>query len=367
MSAVSATDLSAAAATGPASLRLMSASRWRWYEFLFWGIAIACGLSVLTPSLGFTVPVIPTKLMLMSEILILGLLALSIDLTLGYAGLVTLGQGAFFGIGAYTAGLMAKYGAGIAPMSDPFLGLLGAGLAAGLVGFATSFLVLRGSDLTRLMVTLGVALIVEELVNKLKDITGGTDGLQGVMSSKVLGVWDFDLYGYTAFWYALGITFLCFWFCRRLVNSPFGYSLRAIKGNSLRARAIGMPVNARLIQVYTLSAFIAGVAGGLLAQTTQFASPDMVAFHRSADSLLMVIFGGAGHLYGGLIGAVIFRVMQDFLSNITPQYWLFWVGIVLVLLVLFVRNGVIGLMSATAQKYFSNTPAKGDGIKGGGT
>jgi branched-chain amino acid transport system permease protein len=362
MSVASATDLSAAAA-GPASLRLLQASRWRWYEFLFWGVAIACGLSVLAPSLGFTVPVIPSKLMLLSEILILGLLALSIDLTLGYAGLVTLGQGAFFGIGAYTAGLMAKYGAGVAPLSDPLLGLLGAGLAAGVVGFATSFLVLRGSDLTRLMVTLGVALIVEELVNKLKDITGGTDGLQGVMSSKVLGVWDFDLYGNTAFWYALGITFVCFWFCRRLVNSPFGYSLRAIKGNALRARAIGLPVNARLIQVYTLSAFIAGIAGGLLAQTTQFASPDMVAFHRSADSLLMVIFGGAGHLYGGLIGAAIFRVMQDFLSNITPQYWLFWVGIVLILLVLFVRNGVIGLMMAASQKYISKVPPKSGALK----
>ena len=361
MSVASITDPSIAAESGRASHRLMSASRWRWYEFLFWAAAIACGLSVLAPSLGFSVPVIPGKLSLLSEILILGLLALSIDLVLGYAGLVTLGQGAFFGIGAYTAGLLAKYGAGVAPISDPFLGLLAAGLAAGLAGFATSFLVLRGSDLSRLMVTLGVALIVEELVNKFKDITGGADGLQGVMSSKVLGVWDFDLYGYTAFWYALGVTFLCFWFCRRLVNSPFGYSLRAIKGNPLRARTIGMPVNARLIQVYTLSAFIAGVAGGLLAQTTQFASPDMVAFHRSADSLLMVIFGGAGHLYGGLIGAVIFRVMQDFLSGITPQYWLFWVGIVLVLLVLFVRNGVIGLMMAAAQRFFPGPPARDDG------
>lgn len=328
------------------SERLVSAARWRWFEFLFWGIALLCGLSMFAPLLGFNVPIIPSKNMLMSEILILGLLALSIDLCLGYAGLVTLGQGAFFGIGAYTAGLLAKYGAGVAPLSDPVLGLLAAGLVAGVVGFATSFLVLRGSDLTRLMVTLGVALIVEEVVNKFKDITGGSDGLQGVQSSPVLGIWEFDLFGKTAFWYTLAVVFVCFWFCRRLVNSSYGYSLRAIKGNPLRARAIGVPVNARLIQVYTLAAFIAGISGGLLAQTTQFASPDMVAFHRSADSLLMVIFGGAGHLYGGLIGAVVFRIMQDFLSSITPQYWMFWVGVVLVLLVLFVRNGIIGLLSA---------------------
>ncbi|MDH7796505.1 MULTISPECIES: branched-chain amino acid ABC transporter permease [unclassified Beijerinckia] len=334
-----------------ASEQLVSAARWRWFEFLFWGLALLCGLSMFAPMLGFNVPIIPSKMMLMSEILILGLLALSIDLCLGYAGLVTLGQGAFFGIGAYTAGLLAKYGAGVAPLSDPILGLLAAGLVAGAVGFATSFLVLRGSDLTRLMVTLGVALIVEELVNKLKDITGGSDGLQGVMSSPILGIWEFDLYGRTAFWYTLIVIFVCFWFCRRLVNSPYGYSLRAIKGNALRARAIGVPVNARLVQVYTLAAAIAGIAGGLLAQTTQFASPDMVAFHRSADSLLMVIFGGSGYLYGGLIGAVAFRVMQDILSSITPQYWLFWVGVALVLLVLFARNGIIGLFASAAARY----------------
>mgnify|MGYP001142282861 FL=1 len=170
------------------------------------------------------------------------------------------------------------------------------------------------------------------------------------MSSPILGIWEFDLFGKTAFWYTLIVVFVCFWFCRRLVNSSYGYSLRAIKGNALRARAIGVPVNARLIQVYTLAAAIAGIAGGLLAQTTQFASPDMVAFHRSADSLLMVIFGGAGYLYGGLVGSVVVRIMQDFLSNITPQYWLFWVGVVLVLLVLFVRNGIIGLLSAAVSR-----------------
>ncbi|MDB5569864.1 MAG: branched-chain amino acid transporter permease [Hyphomicrobiales bacterium] len=323
---------SGAPAVSPAA-RLLAGSRWRWYEFAFWGLALGSYF------------VFPNKLMLISEILILGLLALSIDLTLGYAGLVTLGQGAFFGVGAYAAGLAAKYGAGAGPWSDPLLGLVIAAGAAGLVGFVTSFLVLRGSDLTRLMVTLGVALIVEEIVTQAKSVTGGSDGLQGVMSSNVLGMWSFDLYGKTAFWYVLIVTFVCFWFCRRLVNSPFGLSLLAIKGNPLRARAIGMPVNARLVAIYTISAAIAGLAGGLLTQTTQFASPDMVAFHRSADSLLILIFGGSGHLYGGLIGAVAFRIMQDFIGNITPQYWLFWVGLVLVLLVLFVRNGIVGLMA----------------------
>ena len=320
------------------SWRLLLDARWRWYEAVFWFCAVA------------SFWVFPKKLMLISEIFILGLLALSIDLVLGFAGIVTLGQGAFFGLGAYTAGLLAQAGMGAAPLADPTLGLVAAALVCGLLGFATSFLVLRGSDLTRLMVTLGVALIFEELVIKFKDLTGGSDGLQGVMSSPVLGVWSFDLYGYTAFWYSLAVTFVVFLFCRRLVNSNYGLSLLAIKGNPLRARAIGMPVNARLVSIYTIAAAIAGISGALLTQTTQFASPDMAAFHRSADALLILIFGGAGYLYGGLLGAVAFRVMQDLIGGITPQYWLFYVGLVLVLLVLFVRGGIIGLMMKARDK-----------------
>ena len=312
---------------------LLGRARWGLPEIAFWAIAFGAFFFM------------PTKLSLLSEIAILGLLALSIDLVLGYAGIVTLGQGAFFGIVAYAAGLAAKYGAGAAPWSDPLLGLLIAGAAAGLIGLLTSFLVLRGSDLTRLMVTLGVALIVDELVNQMKWLTGGSDGLQGVLPAPVLGVWDFDLYGKTAYLYALGVLFVLFVIARAIVKSPFGLSLQAIKGNPLRARAIGMPVNGRLVAIYTLASVYAGIAGGLAAQTTQFASPDYVAFHRSADALLMLVFGGAGHLYGGLIGSIIFRAMQDYLGNITPQYWQFWLGLTLVALVLFVRGGILGLFA----------------------
>ena len=324
---------------GEAGARLLAKAQWRWYEVLFWLAAIS-----LYFVFGDFIPGIPTKLMLLSEIVSLGLLALSIDLVLGYAGIVTLGQGAFFGLGAYVAGVMAKAGMGVFPLSDPLLGLLAAATVCGIAGFLTSFLVLRGSDLTRLMVTLGVALILAELANQMRWLTGGADGLQGVTSSPILGQWDFDLWGRTAYLYSLAVLFVCFWLSRRIVHSTFGLSLKAIKGNALRARAIGVPVNARLIAIYALAAAIAGVAGALLAQTTQSASPDMIAFHRSADALLILVFGGAGYLYGGLIGAVLFRVMQDVIGAFTLQYWQFWLGLVLVLLVLFVRGGVIGLL-----------------------
>ena len=328
-----------------AGAHMLAGARWRWHEGLFWLAAI--GLFFL---FGDFIPGVPTRLMLLSEIISLGLLALSIDLVLGYAGVVTLGQGAFFGLGSYVAGLMAKAGMGAFPLSDPVVGLLAAAAVSGFAGFVTSFLVLRGSDLTRLMVTLGVALILAELANQMRWLTGGADGLHGVIMGPVLGQWDFDLWGRTAYLYSLAVLFVCFWISRRIVNSPFGLSLKAIKGNALRARAIGVPVNARLVAIYTIAAAIAGVAGALLAQTTQSASPDMIAFHRSADALLILVFGGAGYLYGGLIGAGLFRVMQDVIGNITLQYWQFWLGLVLVLLVLFVRGGVIGLIEGLRDR-----------------
>ncbi len=356
-----------------ASSRLLSAAKWRWYEIAFW---------IVAASLFF---VFPTRLALLTEIVTLGLLALSIDLILGFAGIVTLGQGAFFGLGAYAAGIAAKYGMGVAPLSDPIVGLLIAGAVAGAVGFVTSFLVLRGSDLTRLMVTLGVGLIFAEVVNQARSITGGADGLQGVMLSPVLGIFDFDLYAQTAYVYSLGTLFVLFVIARVVMNSSFGLSLKAIKGNPLRSRAIGIPVNPRLIATYTLAAAYAGIAGGLLAQTTQAASPDMIAFHRSADTLLILVFGGAGHLYGGIIGAVAFRLMQDAFSSgspdvwlaavlnalpsflnfwpipnvltvifglMGPKYWSLWLGLVLVLLVLFVRGGILGLVQSIYVRIF---------------
>ena len=166
----------------------------------------------------------------------------------------------------------------------------------------------------------------------------------------MLGLFDFDLYGETGYLYSLATLFVLFVLARRVIHSPFGLSLRAIKDNSLRAGAIGVPVNARLVAIYTMGAAYAGIAGGLLAQTTQSASPDMIAFHRSADGLLILVFGGPGTLYGGLIGAVVFRVLQELIGDITLQYWEFWLGLALVLLVLFVRGGLIGLARCNRRR-----------------
>ena len=297
-------------------------ARWHWSEIAFWILALSCAL------------LFPSRFLIMTDIVRLALFALSLDLILGYAGIVSLGHAAFFGIGAYGAGLLALHGI----VTEPVVALLVAGLAATAIGFLTSFLVIRGVDLTRLMVTLGIALLLEALAERFSDITGGTDGLQGIEMQPILGLFAFDMFGKVGFFYSLAVLFVLFLLARRIVHSPFGLSLRAIKNNPLRAAAIGVPVNRRLIAIYTLAAFYAGIAGALFTQTTALASLDVFAFERSADLMLVLVIGGTGYLYGGLIGAVAFKMLQEFFSSLTPQYWQFWIGLVLVVIVLVGRE-----------------------------
>jgi branched-chain amino acid transport system permease protein len=299
-------------------------ARWSPLEYAFWLAALA------------SVFLLPGRHLILTEVAWLALFALSLDLILGYAGIISLGHAAFFGFGSYVAALLAKHGI----IAEPVLALVAAGLCAAVLGFATSFLVLRGSDLTRLMVTLGIALILREIANQIPEITGGADGLQGVIVGPILGLFQFDIFGHVAYVYCLVVLFVLFVLARRIVYSPFGLSLRAVKGNPLRASSIGISVNARMVAIYTLAAFYAGVAGALLAQSTAFASLDVFSFERSADLLLVLIIGGTGYLYGGLIGAVIFKLMQDWIANLTPQYWQFWIGLLLVAIVLIGRERI---------------------------
>lgn len=310
---------------------LRRASRWQLPEYSFW----------LLPVVAYAA--FPNNHMLLSQIAIMALFTLSLDLILGYAGIISLGHAAFLGIGAYAAGLLATHGFG-----DPLLGLAVALVLAALAGYVTSFLVLRGTDLTRLMVTIGVGMMLFEGANKLSHITGGVDGLPGLEIKPLLEVWHFDLAGTTGYLYATSTLFVMFWIARRLVHSPFGLSLRGIKQNAQRMPALGTPVHRRLIAVYTLSAGYAGAAGALMVQTTQFVSIDVFSFSRSAEVLLILVLGGSGCLYGALIGAIVFIVARDLLSGINPQYWQFWMGLLLVVVVLFARDGILGALRRIA-------------------
>ncbi|HYH39969.1 MAG TPA: branched-chain amino acid ABC transporter permease [Azospirillum sp.] len=312
--------------------------RWRPLETVFWAATLA---SVL---------LLPSKHLILNEIAILALFALSLDLILGFAGVISLGHAAFFGVGAYCAGLFATHG-----ITEPLVGLVAAGVLNALLGWATSYLVLRGSDLTRLMVTMGIALILGELANQMAWLTGGADGLQGISMGPIAGWFEFDLFGTTAYAYSLSVLFVLFLAARRITNSPFGLSLLSVRDNPLRAAAVGVPVNGRLVQVYTLAAAYAGVAGALLAQTTQFVSVDVLEFHRSADVMLILIIGGTGYLYGGLVGAVLFKLLQDLLAGFTPQYWHFWIGIFLIALVLVGRERMVGGVAAAVRRLARRT------------
>jgi branched-chain amino acid transport system permease protein len=280
----------------------------------------------------------PEQLPLLSGIAIAALFALSLDILVGYAGVVTLGHAAFFGAGAYAAGILAQQGWG-----EPISGLLLAAAVAALLGAITAPLVLRAGELAGLMVTLGLGLMLYEAANKAAFITGGADGLQGVEVWPVFGIWRFDLFGRTAYLYSLAVLFVLFLLAKLLVASPFGLSLRGIRGNARRAAALGTPVKARLAAAYVVSAAFAGVAGALLAQTTQFVSLDALSFQRSAEGLLMLVLGGLGSLHGALLGAAAFTVAHHALSEASPLFWQFWLGIALIALALAGRGGIVGL------------------------
>lgn len=313
--------------------------RWSALEMAFWLVPVAAYFA-------FT-----GYLVLISQIMIVGLFALSLDLILGYAGIVSLGHAAFFGLGAYTAGLLAVHGWG-----EPISGLLAAAVVAGVFGYLTSFLVVRGQDLTRLMVTLGIGLMLFEAANKASFLTGGVDGLSGMMVGKLFGVFEFDLNGKTGYVYSFVVLFLLFVLLRRLVHSPFGLSLVGIREGGRRMPAIGVDVNRRLGAVFTIGAAVAGVAGALLAQTTQFVGLDMLSFPRSAELLIILVLGGTGRLYGALIGAAVFMLAQDYIAGLNPAYWQFYIGLLLVLIVLFARGGVLGGLDRLKQMLVKETP-----------
>ncbi|MGA7333229.1 MAG: branched-chain amino acid ABC transporter permease [Pseudolabrys sp.] len=309
-------------------LYLQSLSRWSAIEIAFW-------LATLLPFFLF-----PNYLSLASQIAITALFALSLDLILGYAGVVSLGHAAFFGIGAYAAGLFSKFVWG-----EPISGLLVAALLAGLAGYATSFIICRFRHLTLIMLTLGLGLLAFEVANSAHWLTGGSDGLQGVRIWPLFGIFKFDLYGYTAYSYSLAVLFLFFLGMRRLVHSPFGLALRGIRENLVRMPAIGAASRAHIRKAYTIAAVVAGIAGALLTQTTESAALESISFQRSADVLVMLVLGGAGRLYGGLIGAIIFMIARDQFSGIAPQYWYFWIGILLIVVVMLLPNGILGGLS----------------------
>ncbi|HEX6689658.1 MAG TPA: branched-chain amino acid ABC transporter permease [Burkholderiales bacterium] len=310
-------------------------ARIRWAEWLPFAVALAFFF------------LMPEYLALGSRILIFILFALSLDLILGYGGIVTLGHSAFFGLGAYTAGILsAKVG-----IHDPFIQLAAAAAAAALLGVTTGAIILRTRALTLLMLTLAITAILLEIANKATRLTGGADGLQGVVVAPILGLFRFDLFGKTAFLYCLAMLFIGWFVVRRIIYSPYGAMLTGIRENRARMHAIGAPVYWRMVLIYTISATLAGIAGALLTQVNQFVGLNVLGLEPSGDLLVMLILGGVGRLYGAFVGPVVYLIAQDYLAKQYPEYWYFGIGALLITVVLFAPGGILGLLDKITRRF----------------
>lgn len=313
---------------------LLTRHRLRLWEAVPWLIAIAAYFAF------------NDYLALLTTIVVYILFAVSLDLVLGYGGIVTLGHAALFGSGAYAASLLAKYG-----WTEPITGLIAAGAAGALIGLMSGWVLLRTHGLTLLTLTFATTIMLQELSNARADITGGFDGIVGLQIEPVLGLFPFNpLYPTTQYFYAVAVLFVLFALTRTITYSPFGQALVGIRENVQRMHAVGSPVHARRVLVYVIAAAIAGVAGGLFAQVEAGITLHVLSFELSGTILIMLILGGTGRLYGAFVGVAVYLILQDLLQKEWPEYWEFGVGLVLVLVVLFARNGLLGVIEGALDR-----------------
>lgn len=318
-----------------AARRLAERHRFRWWEALPWIAGIAVFFAF------------PNYLAFGTQLLITILFALSLDLVLGYAGIVTLGHAAFFGAGAYTVGILAQH----LGWNEPLSGLVAAALVAGAIGLASGLVLLRTQGLTLLMLTLCTMALLEQAGNMGAAWTGGFDGMPGLSFRKILGLFSFDvLYFRTQYLYALAVLFGCFLLVRTLVHSSFGQSLTGVRENLLRMHAVGAPVRSRLVLAYTISAALAGIAGGLFAQATGYVNLAALGLDRAAGVLIVLILGGHGRLYGAFVGAIAYLVLEHSLAKAYPTTWQLAIGLTLIVVALYARNGILGLGEALRRR-----------------
>ncbi|MGE3150883.1 branched-chain amino acid ABC transporter permease [Pseudorhodoplanes sp.] len=307
--------------------RAFARHRWSWIDL----IPLICAVIVYLTMKDY--------LPLATQVLITIVFALSLDLALGYGGIASLGHVAFFGVGAYAAGLYALH---VSP--EPISGLTVGAVAGTVAGAVTGRLILRTEGLTVIMLTLAIATLLRELAVTWRSVTGGADGLFGYKMSPIFGLFPFDLAGHTAYWYAVGVTAFVYFICKMIVNSPFGLTVRGIRENPIRMRAVGVSVTNRLVGLYMLSGALAAIAGALSAQVARVVGPDSLNFALSGNLLVMLILGGTGNLYGAFLGAAVFVVLSDRAAAVSPFHWLFAVGIVLILAVRYAPRGLVGLI-----------------------
>jgi len=302
--------------------------------------AIAIAVVLVLAAIGYLL--FPDNLALLTRLIAIALLVLSLDLVTGYCGVATLGHAALFGAGAYAAGIVsAHYG-----INDPLIMTL-AGIVGGAVaGLVCGIVILRAQGLPQLVLSIALIYLFHEFANKASEWTGGSDGLSGISTDPLFGLFEFDLYGHTAYIYAVVLLMITLILLRFLVRSPFGMLCRGIKEDPVRIRAMGASPKAALIKMYVISGAVAGVGGALNAISTQVVGLDSLSFTQSAEALVMLVLGGTGSLFGALAGTVLFMLFEDYVSAANPFHWLTIVGLLLILVVLFAPKGIYGTAAA---------------------
>jgi branched-chain amino acid transport system permease protein len=287
----------------------------------------------ITPLGGYTA--------LATRVLVLGLGAMSVNFLLGFTGVLSFGHAAWFGLGAYGAGLTLKFIAPSTPLSL-LLGMLLGGLAGAILGA----LIVRRRGVYFAMVTIAFGEVFYYIAFRWSSLTGGDDGLRGFSRQPLdFGLFKIDIlsssnnfYYFVLFCFALAVAVMGF-----VLRSPFGRTMIAIRENERRARFLGIPIERHIWIAFTLSCFFAGFAGALYALVNNFADPKGLHFTQSGDFIMMAVMGGMRRFWGPLLGAAVFVVFQDYMSSITVN-WMSFVGMLFVLVVLFFPRGLLGFV-----------------------
>ncbi|MGC1576140.1 MAG: branched-chain amino acid ABC transporter permease [Beijerinckiaceae bacterium] len=302
-------------------------------------LALIWAVLLLAP---FWMPPLGGYTALGTRVLVLALAAMSVNFLLGFTGVLSFGHAAYFGLGAYGAGLALKFLAPSTPLS-----LLCGTLLGGVAGALLGALIVRRRGVYFAMVTIAFGQVFYYIAFQWSSLTGGDDGLRGFSRQPLdLGFFSIDIlsntdafYYFVLFCFAAAVAAMGF-----ILGSPFGRSMIAIRENERRARFLGIPIERHIWIAFTLSCFFMGFAGALYALLNNFADPRGLHYSQSGDFVMMAVMGGMRNFWGPLLGAAVFVVLQDYLSSITVN-WMSFVGMLFVAMVLFFPRGLLGVIA----------------------
>ena len=311
------------------------------------GIILALLLFLACP---FVLPIYWT--MILTEILIMGLLAMSFNLLFGYTGLLSFGQAGFFGVGAYAMALFLSHGG-----NSLTIGLLAALGAAAVVAAVIGFLCVRRDEIYFAMITLGFGMMLYTVAHSWFDLTGGSDGLPLLnVPPLVLPGRELSLFDPTVMYlFVLTVTVLCIFFLWRVVRSPFGLMLTAIRENRQRLAFVGASVQHLRLVAFVIAGALAGMAGGLFCLFNAMATPDVLHWSFSARPVLMTVMGGSGIFFGPLAGAAIFFGLEQMITAMTEN-WMIFLGLILIPVVVFFPRGILGTLIDWIQTRTAHRP-----------